>query len=198
MLWSTVEQEFQKAKEDIDNQIAQFEAAGQQEVNRTLVIGLRGILATPVADRTKTTQSYNNFFVDYKRNDYFSCREDDLEYLHRLLTTAPTSQQRSCVVHGIGGVGKTAIAIEYTYRFRHFYDCICWIRAETELGLQECMAGLAQSLKLDFPETGNTTNRGAAEAVRKWLETTGKAHTEVRPISPPDLTSLLLETSDGL
>jgi len=184
MLWSTIEQEFQRAKEDIDKQIAQFESAGQQEVNRTLVVGLRGILATPVADRIEATEPSNNFYVDYKRNDHFCGREDDLEHLHRLLTIASTSLQKSCVIHGIGGVGKTAVAIEYTYRFRRSYDCIFWIRAETELGHQECMAGLAQSLKLDLPETGNTTNRGAASAVRKWLETTGKTHTQVCSISP--------------
>src|SRR5262249_46895448 len=49
-------------------------------------------------------------------------------------------------LHGMGGVGKTALGIEYAHRFRGLYAGVCWCPAETPIGLLSALAGLAVTL----------------------------------------------------
>jgi tetratricopeptide (TPR) repeat protein len=54
-------------------------------------------------------------------------------------------------VQGIGGVGKTAIAIEYAYRYRSEYDVVWWIPADQLSSVRSSLAQLASRLHLDTP-----------------------------------------------
>src|SRR5262249_5662884 len=47
---------------------------------------------------------------------------------------------------GMGGGGKTALAIEYAHRFRGLYAGVCWSPAETRTGLLSTLASLAVTL----------------------------------------------------
>jgi len=46
-------------------------------------------------------------------------------------------------VQGMGGVGKTSLAVEYAHRFRGLYAGVCWCPAETRTGLLSALATLA-------------------------------------------------------
>jgi len=76
--------------------------------------------------------------VPFQKNPYFTGREDDLIRLHKTLTreknVALTQPQ---VISGLGGIGKTQLAIEYAYRHRNDYHYVFWVRADTNdlLGL---------------------------------------------------------------
>src|SRR5664279_993311 len=62
------------------------------------------------------------------RNPYFTGRDDTLVQLHDRLR----SGEETLVVqalHGLGGVGKTQLAIEYTHRYAADYDLVWWIDA---------------------------------------------------------------------
>jgi tetratricopeptide (TPR) repeat protein len=52
-------------------------------------------------------------------------------------------------VQGLGGVGKTAIAIEYAYRHRSDYDLVWWIPADQLPSVRASLASLAPRLGLD-------------------------------------------------
>jgi hypothetical protein len=64
------------------------------------------------------------------RNPHFTGREGLIKQLHRNLTAGTaTALTQTAAIHGLGGVGKTQLAIEYAYRFKDDYDMGWWIWA---------------------------------------------------------------------
>jgi hypothetical protein len=116
------------------------------------------------------------------RNKNFTGRDDILDRLReggssRVTVVLPESGSRSAEndpgnpipqgVHGLGGVGKTAIAIEYTYRYRSDYDLVWWIAAEQLPTVRGSLAALAQRLGLEASPTAGVD--GLIAAVRDAL-----------------------------
>lgn len=88
------------------------------------------------------------------RNENFTNRLEILEGLHRvLLAEAGAGTSQVCVLHGLGGVGKTQTVIEFAHRYGCHYDLIWWIRAEQAVGIADHLTWLARELGVgDFPE----------------------------------------------
>lgn len=93
--------------------------------------------------------------------------------LHGKLLPEPNTppKQSSCLIHGLGGLGKTQIALEYTYRYRDSYDVIFWLRAGSSADLVEGILAIARKMKLD---KGTVSNDVMTESVRNWFEETGE------------------------
>jgi hypothetical protein len=88
-----------------------------------------------------------------------------------------------CVIHGLGGMGKTQTALEYAYVHESDYDAIFWLRSETEAELSASYSAIAVKLRLRELFTPAGSGQGSAssgadenmsvEAARDWLETAG-------------------------
>jgi Tetratricopeptide repeat len=72
------------------------------------------------------------------------------------------------VLRGLGGVGKTQLALEYAYRYGVAYRLVWWVRAEEPATLASDYAALAEPLRL--PEHAASDQTEAIAAVRRWLE----------------------------
>jgi tetratricopeptide (TPR) repeat protein len=70
-------------------------------------------------------------------------------------------------VHGLGGVGKTAIATEYAWRYQSDYDLVWWIAADQLPTVRGSLTRLAQRLGLEASPTAG--NDGLIEALRDAL-----------------------------
>lgn len=106
--------------------------------------------------------------VPFQQNPRFLGRDDVLSTLHQNLKSYGNegSRQRSCVVHGIGGMGKTQIALEYTYRFRYEYSHILWCRAESRPELITSFGSFCQELT---PASASNNQSRNVEVVLEWL-----------------------------
>lgn len=102
--------------------------------------------------------------VPYRRNPLFTGRSTILEALHASFARPRSAQPQ--VLVGMGGVGKTQLAVEYAYRCAADYDQVWWIRAEDSATLRGEYAALAAAVGI--PEVSNQDD--AIAAVRAWLE----------------------------
>jgi hypothetical protein len=109
--------------------------------------------------------------VPYHPNPFFTGRDLLLTDMHARLTAAELAVRR-VVLTGLGGVGKTQGAVEYTYRHRADYDIVWWVRAEQSATLFADYAALAgQSLlAADLTLAKDAPQEVAVAAVRAWLE----------------------------
>jgi hypothetical protein len=96
------------------------------------------------------------------RNKNFTGREELLLRLREGLAGDVTAVVPHAL-HGLGGVGKTAVAVEYAHRFRSDYDLIWWIPADQSVLVRASLAGIAPVLGL--PPATATGIEDAANAV---------------------------------
>jgi tetratricopeptide (TPR) repeat protein len=96
------------------------------------------------------------------RNKNFTGRTDLLERLRGGLANRVTAVVPHAL-HGLGGVGKTQMAVEYAYRYRSEYDLVWWIPADQPVLVRSSLASLAQPLGL--PSASVSGVEDAANAV---------------------------------
>ena len=120
-----------------------------------------------------------------QRNRNFTGREDILTEL-RKRQNQPAGKRVTAVVpsdplpralQGLGGVGKTAVAIEYAHRHQADYDLVWWIRADQLPLIRSSLAALADRLGLEAARATGIEAAAAAvldalrrgEPFSRWL-----------------------------
>ncbi|MFB7245038.1 tetratricopeptide repeat protein, partial [Streptomyces populi] len=95
-------------------------------------------------------------------------REDELDWLRRILTSRHESAiTQSGTLHGLGGIGKTTLALHYAHRHRGDYALIWWINASSPDEIETSLTNLTRTL---VPDWSATTDRQAQLAwAMQWL-----------------------------
>ncbi len=108
--------------------------------------------------------------VPYRPNPFFTGREDILTHLYTVLRSSRTAAlTQAQAISGLGGIGKTQIALEYAHRYRTDYQAIFWINASTREALNTDFAALAASLGL--PGQYESDQDIVVPVVKHWLAT---------------------------
>jgi tetratricopeptide (TPR) repeat protein len=109
--------------------------------------------------------------VPHARNPNFTGRAWNLTTLHEVLGSGRPGATVQAL-SGLGGVGKTQLALEYAYRYAGDYDVVWWLRAEEPATLASDFATLAAHLAgaqwMTFPREHD--QRAIIAAVKHWLE----------------------------
>ncbi|MFF7924933.1 tetratricopeptide repeat protein [Streptomyces mirabilis] len=95
-------------------------------------------------------------------------REEELARLRGILTSWHEGAiTQSGTVHGLGGIGKTTLALHYAHRYRADYTLIWWINAASPDEIETSLASLTHRLA---PDWATAADRGAQVAwAMQWL-----------------------------
>jgi hypothetical protein len=111
-----------------------------------------------------------------QKNPNFTGREPLLEDLHEKLSRTHQTAVLPQALHGMGGVGKSQVAVEYVHRNSSAYDLIWWIPAQQESQIRTSLTQLALRLGLDVSPEASIAVPAVREALsngstgyRNWL-----------------------------
>jgi tetratricopeptide (TPR) repeat protein len=106
--------------------------------------------------------------VPYRRNLFFTGREEFLGVLHTYFSSGYARQNRIQALNGLAGIGKTEIAIEYAYRYQQEYQAVFWIRASSlDIFYADALA-LADLLAL--PEKDRVNEARLFTSIQRYLQ----------------------------
>lgn len=94
--------------------------------------------------------------------------------MHRALSGG--GRRHTVVLHGLGGMGKTQLAVEYAKRFRNSYSAVFWLNIKDEDSLKQSFTKVARQILREHPSTSQLSNIDMKEnldevvdAVKEWL-----------------------------
>ncbi|MER5637508.1 FxSxx-COOH system tetratricopeptide repeat protein [Kitasatospora sp. NPDC002227] len=125
-------------------------------------------LEEPVGDVPRFPGTKPRYWSVPQRNPSFTGRAQVLDELRDQLVGGPTVVLPvPQTLYGLGGVGKTQLALEYAHRYMSHYDLVWWIDAEQTELIAPALAELARRLELPVGDSVNEAAEAAREALRR-------------------------------
>jgi tetratricopeptide (TPR) repeat protein/CO dehydrogenase nickel-insertion accessory protein CooC1 len=108
------------------------------------------------------------------RNADFTGRGATLELLRDKLAGGGAPVVLAQALYGLGGVGKTQLALEYAHRFMADYDLVWWVPSERAEEISQALAELARKMGLKVGDNVAEAAETALEELRRdttphWL-----------------------------
>jgi hypothetical protein len=173
MSWSFVDQNFTISQSKIETYVDEFLKEWEFLYRQEQLTTARHLQnALPHVDIVERS-SKKVFGSVAPKNVYFTGRQETLLSIQTHLQPRDTPDKvRFCVIHGIGGLGKTHTASEYAYQNRDWFDDVFWLQAESNPELAKCFGQIARDkLPQNIAELQDQSR--IIEMVRRWLNETG-------------------------
>lgn len=174
-VWKPMDEKFKQTKSRIECRIQDFENEARITIDETTVRGIENIETRLQIAEAPLMPKKPVFHVDFSQNDFFTGRGEELGKLHAMFEASREKNGRCvCTVHGLGGVGKTQLALEYAYRHQADFQYVFWLPAEYGPRLAQRFADIASTVLRHSPQERQTTDLAAAvQASKDWLSDTG-------------------------
>jgi tetratricopeptide (TPR) repeat protein len=108
------------------------------------------------------------WLVPHRRNRYYTGYEQTLQALYKALHTKKAAVLTQAL-SGLGGIGKTQLALEYAYRYRDGYTDVLWIGADSPTVLLSSLVEVVK--KLGLPMMEPLDQQQVLSAFQSWLST---------------------------
>jgi tetratricopeptide (TPR) repeat protein/DNA-binding XRE family transcriptional regulator len=105
--------------------------------------------------------------VPYLRNPLFLGRDDLLQSLRNKLVPGRKATALTQSINGLGGIGKTQVALEYAHRYGEHYEAVFWVTADSLEVATANVLRLATEV-LGLPEQQEAAQQIAR--VKMWLQ----------------------------
>jgi len=157
-----------------------------------------GVRAAVAADRPRFPGALPAVFtVPFAPNPWFTGRAGALAAIRARL--AGPGSGHVVPVTGIGGAGKTQLAVEYAYAERTSYDVVWWVRAQPLAMAEADLAALVADPRLPDPPQlpGQASAEDRLAAARDWLERHDRCLLIVDNVDDPAAVRPLLPRASG-
>ncbi|KAM3489527.1 hypothetical protein MY3957_007197 [Beauveria namnaoensis] len=108
----------------------------------------------------------------------FVARKEELAEMRRTLIS--DGSRRVVVLHGLGGIGKTQLAVAYLKQYRDEYSAIFWLNMKDETSIRQSFVNVTKQIQQQgadahlFSELGADDDPNkAVEAAKLWLSLPG-------------------------
>jgi len=125
-------------------------------------------------DPAESFMVYSSVF-DVLETTYFVGREQELNWIHERLKQ--NGSRRIVVLHGLGGMGKTQLALNYAKRHRGDYSAVFWLNSKDEETLKHGFVKAARRIVRDHPSASYLKTAAESQnlddvvdAVQRWLD----------------------------
>ncbi|KAL9082422.1 MAG: hypothetical protein Q9165_008899, partial [Trypethelium subeluteriae] len=112
---------------------------------------------------------------EVSETDHFVAREKEFEEMHEILKDG--TSRRIVTLHGLGGIGKTQLAIAYSKAHRGDYSAMLWINIKDEFSAKQSFSRIARQIRKEHPSAPQLSAIDAdshldevVAAVKQWLE----------------------------
>src|SRR5579885_1146743 len=106
--------------------------------------------------------------LPHRRNPFFTDRDATLKALHASFTSEQGHQTNIQALYGLGGIGKTLLAIEYAYLYQEEYQATLWLNAASRELLNSDLRTLTDRKSVSLPKDVQESER--LSATKRWLQ----------------------------
>ncbi|RYO80968.1 hypothetical protein DL762_007374 [Monosporascus cannonballus] len=150
----------------------------QEEIDKALKGRLASSILTIIKSLTYTGIQHEDFSVTFSLSgvpeiEHFVAREQELAEMRETLNS--DGSRRVVVLHGLGGIGKTQLAIAYAKWHKDSHSAVFWLNIKDENSLKHSFNMVAKRILREHPSASrlssvDTENLDEViDAVKAWL-----------------------------